>query len=64
MSDKTADPDFEHETFLQRAEMAFLLVKRAYQDRNVHGGRAFLASPLTAAASAITGVVTDVRTML
>jgi predicted lipid-binding transport protein (Tim44 family) len=42
---KTADPDFEHETFLQRAEMAFLLVKRAYQDRNVHGGRAFLAAP-------------------
>jgi predicted lipid-binding transport protein (Tim44 family) len=36
------DPDFEPETFLQRSEMAFLLVKRAYQDRNVHAARAFL----------------------
>ena len=26
--------------------MAFLLVKRAYQDRNVHEGRAFLSAPL------------------
>ena len=43
---KSADPDFEPETFLQRAEMAFLLVKRAYQDRNVHEGRAFLSPPL------------------
>ena len=43
---KTADPDFEPETFLQRAEMAFLLVKRAYQDRNMHEGRAFLSAPL------------------
>src|SRR5262249_55752856 len=33
---KAADPAFEPETFLQRAEMAFLLVNRAYQDRNVH----------------------------
>ena len=43
---KTADPDFEPETFLQRSEMAFLLVKRAYQDRNVHAARAFLAPPV------------------
>src|SRR5205807_2871779 len=43
---KAADPAFEPETFLQRAEMAFLLVKRAYQDRNVHEGRAFLSAPL------------------
>jgi predicted lipid-binding transport protein (Tim44 family) len=41
-----ADPDFEPETFLQRSEMAFLLVKRAYQDRNVHAGRAFMAPAL------------------
>jgi predicted lipid-binding transport protein (Tim44 family) len=41
---KAADADFEHETFLQRAEMAFLLVKRAYQDRNAHGARAFLST--------------------
>jgi predicted lipid-binding transport protein (Tim44 family) len=43
---KAADPEFEPETFLQRAEMAFLLVKRAYQDRNVHEARAFLSPPL------------------
>jgi predicted lipid-binding transport protein (Tim44 family) len=43
---KQVDPDFEPETFLQRAEMAFLLVKRAYQDRNVHVGRAYLSPPL------------------
>jgi predicted lipid-binding transport protein (Tim44 family) len=41
-----ADPDFEPETFLQRAEMAFLLVKRAYQDRNVHEARAFMSHEL------------------
>jgi predicted lipid-binding transport protein (Tim44 family) len=40
---KGADPDFEPETFLQRSEMAFLLVKRAYQDRNVHAAIAFLS---------------------
>src|SRR5262245_17306886 len=39
---KSADPDFEPETFLQRAEMAFLLVNLAYQDRNVHAARAFM----------------------
>jgi predicted lipid-binding transport protein (Tim44 family) len=43
---KEADPAFEPETFLQRAEMAFLLVKRAYQDRNVHAARAFMSPPL------------------
>src|SRR6202043_1997894 len=32
---RRADPGFEMETFLQRAEMAFLMVKRAYQDRDV-----------------------------
>jgi predicted lipid-binding transport protein (Tim44 family) len=41
-----ADTDFEPETFLQRAEMAFLLVKRAYQDRNVHAARAFMGHEL------------------
>ena len=30
---RAADPDFEPETFLQRAEMTFFLVKRAYQRR-------------------------------
>src|SRR5215472_7252373 len=43
---KAADPAFEPETFLQRAEMAFLLVNRAYQDRNVHAARAFMTPEL------------------
>ena len=43
---KRADPAFEPETFLQRSEMAFLLVKRAYQDRNVHAARAFMSPEL------------------
>lgn len=37
---------------------------RNFEGRQGKGGRTFLASPLTAAASAITGVVTDVRTMM
>ncbi|MGH7911081.1 MAG: TIM44-like domain-containing protein, partial [Candidatus Dormibacteraceae bacterium] len=41
-----ADPAFEPESFLQRCEMVLFLVKEAYQDRNVHQGRAYLADPL------------------
>src|SRR5204863_1202119 len=37
---------------------------RNFKGRQAKGGRTFLASPLTAAATAINGVVTDVRTML
>ncbi|MCC7451951.1 MAG: 3-isopropylmalate dehydratase large subunit [Anaerolineae bacterium] len=37
---------------------------RNFEGRQGKGGRTFLASPLTAAATAINGVVTDVRTML
>ena len=37
---------------------------RNFEGRQGPGGRTFLASPLTAAACAVTGVVTDVRTML
>jgi len=40
------DPGFEAEGFLQKAEMAFLLVQRAYQDRNVHEARAFMSPAL------------------
>ena len=37
---------------------------RNFEGRQGKGGRTFLASPLTAAATAIHGRITDVRTML
>jgi 3-isopropylmalate/(R)-2-methylmalate dehydratase large subunit len=37
---------------------------RNFEGRQGKGGRTFLASPLTAVASAVNGVVSDVRTIL
>jgi 3-isopropylmalate/(R)-2-methylmalate dehydratase large subunit len=49
---------------LQPGQYAVSTSNRNFEGRQGKGGRTFLASPLTAAASAIAGVVTDVRTLL
>lgn len=49
---------------LQPGQYAVSTSNRNFEGRQGKGGRTFLASPLTAAATAINGVVTDVRTML
>jgi 3-isopropylmalate/(R)-2-methylmalate dehydratase large subunit len=49
---------------LQPGQYAVSTSNRNFEGRQGKGGRTFLASPLTAAATAITGRVTDVRTML
>jgi 3-isopropylmalate/(R)-2-methylmalate dehydratase large subunit len=49
---------------LNPGEYSVSTSNRNFEGRQGKGGRTFLASPLTAAASAINGVVTDVRTML
>ncbi|MFL5778586.1 MAG: 3-isopropylmalate dehydratase large subunit [Chloroflexota bacterium] len=48
---------------LQPGQYAISTSNRNFEGRQGKGGRTFLASPLTAAASAIAGVVTDPRTL-
>jgi 3-isopropylmalate/(R)-2-methylmalate dehydratase large subunit len=48
---------------LQPGQYAISTSNRNFEGRQGKGGRTFLASPLTAAAAAITGSVTDVRTL-
>ncbi|MGQ9502979.1 MAG: 3-isopropylmalate dehydratase large subunit [Anaerolineae bacterium] len=49
---------------LQPGQYAVSTSNRNFEGRQGPGGRTFLASPLTAAAAAVTGVITDVRTLL
>ncbi|MBV9759352.1 MAG: 3-isopropylmalate dehydratase large subunit [Acidobacteriaceae bacterium] len=49
---------------LSPGEYSVSTSNRNFEGRQGKGGRTFLASPLTAAAAAVTGVVTDVRTLI
>jgi 3-isopropylmalate/(R)-2-methylmalate dehydratase large subunit len=49
---------------LQPGEYSVSTSNRNFEGRQGPGGRTFLASPQTAAASAVMGVVTDVRTLV
>jgi 3-isopropylmalate/(R)-2-methylmalate dehydratase large subunit len=48
---------------LQPGQFAVSTSNRNFEGRQGKGGRTFLASPLTAAATAVTGVVTDARSL-
>jgi 3-isopropylmalate/(R)-2-methylmalate dehydratase large subunit len=48
---------------LQPGQYAVSTSNRNFEGRQGKGGRTFLASPLTAAATAVTGVITDVRSL-
>ncbi len=48
---------------LEPGQYAVSTSNRNFEGRQGKGGRTFLASPLTAAASAIKGVVADVRSL-
>ncbi len=49
---------------LQPGQYAVSTSNRNFEGRQGKGGRTFLASPLTAAATAVNGRITDVRTMM
>ena len=49
---------------LQPGQYGVSTSNRNYEGRQGKGGRTFLASPLTAAACAIAGEISDVRTLL
>lgn len=49
---------------LQPGQYAVSASNRNFEGRQGPGGRTFLASPLTAAASAVVGAVADPRTMM
>ncbi len=49
---------------LQPGQYSVSTSNRNFEGRQGKGGRTFLASPLTAAATAVTGVVTDPRTLI
>jgi 3-isopropylmalate/(R)-2-methylmalate dehydratase large subunit len=49
---------------LEPGQYAVSTSNRNFEGRQGRGGRTFLASPLTAAAAAVTGRITDVRSLL